>query len=349
MSEGEKDKESRQLLHQHGHGHHRSDQREGWGQRWCWCFVSVLFVALVVLVLMAVSLYYSDDTEADITRKYSPGDTHLVSYSSTFCKSLSVRSDQLDMSLYLLDKAPNLSARHNFTLLQVYDSDAESYNYEDFYLYPGSVFTLDDATVVKGSTSATFYLIRGSNNFLSWKRYHSDEYAIHVVTFSDKASGHYTYSVSKEDRYYFAFTSKSDCTIRAEMTFNRTEYAVTASDIVRQCSVNITNNVSSCSVPVSLSSRNFALLQAPLPYQSLSGVSWNQTNSISNICGTRVWMYVTIVAVPFVCLLVLLVGLFAVCVLCRRSRSRRDGLRSAINDSGEYTSTLGVAPPPYYT
>jgi hypothetical protein len=296
----------------------------------------------VVVLSISFSIRYNDnESNSDIA--FAPGDTRIISYSSTFCDGLSL-SGGYDASstaeLYLLEKKPSLSGPSNDLSVDLY-VDLGSYDYYYYYLHPGSMMNL--TYCLPGGDTLTFALIKGKSNFNSWKNDRDSSHAIKEITVTNPCSSSsewYGYTFTSEDTYYFVFdnTGYDQVYLTATLVLNRTEYLPSSVDIYDSCSTFV---FTSCSVSVPLNSNYVALLEVADIF-----VEDDDTLYYDLSCSPRVWIYVLIVVLPLLFVVVTMTLVLIICIILVRKRSQKYAnlpTAAATEDAG---TTATVGPPP---
>ena len=310
----------------------------------------------MILLIAAFSLNSGSYSNSDYSGEFSPADTRLMDPSSTLCQGLALNSDKgHGASLYLLNKEPALDARNNFSLSQSYSIRNAEFKYVKFYLHPGSEFKLTSCSPHSGLV--TLYVIQGARNYHKWANAYSasSRHTVDEFNFNNCGSSSlpHTFTVNTGDQYYFVFYNDASTTsVKANMTFDRTEYTFDQSTVVSNCSVS--KSLSSCSVPISFKNHLSLLVQtAPLS----SGDTWDDNIGVDTSCQARVLFYVVITVVPFagVALLLLLVMALCLVVFKKKKQSNYPPIGSQpINGRGKEETAdtdplVPSAPPPMYT
>ena len=170
----------------------------------------VTAVAMFLLVGFILGLVFGIRTSTDSTPEprvpdvlFSYGDTRIVSFGSFFCDEITLVEIELSrttVNLYLITDTPPLTVQNNFTII----SSLTSTRYWRYYLYPNSNFT----TLVRGSGSVTFYLIKGRSNFQQYNPLEPSTIKA-LTSFSTPCSlqfsHQFSFKVQAEDEYYFVY------------------------------------------------------------------------------------------------------------------------------------------------
>lgn len=292
---------------------HRANRREIYFVSGCLTFIItaaiLLFGLLAVFGLLGQVNFPSRTLN---TYNSTPGDTHIISYSSTYCNELTVSDTEPDSSLYLLKSKPPLSGPvNNFTARPPSTVKADTYQYLKFHLYAGSKLVMKYC--LNGtSTPVTFSLVKGSGTWGRWKDDKSSHYKISFPINNTCSEGNKTllYNFTSTDYYYYAFDNLSpltDSRIEVTLLLQRTEYVAAENNTIEKCY--------ECGVPYR--SHYVALLSVdndPYSFNSNSNIH------VGVFCQPRVWVYVLIVLIP---LLFLEVTVYSLCVLCDCTRRRR--------------------------
>jgi len=319
----------------------------GWG----WGIGGLVF-AVIIVVAVSMSIRYTggqNSTDSD----YAPGDTRIVSHSSIFCQSLTLRdTSSTAATLYLLREKPQLTGRDSFTVPESYSIDPGNENHLYYYLYPGSQFSV--STCLSSGTLASFYLIKGTHNFNKWSDDASSYYALHhfdITSLCSQGRKNYTFSFSSEDQYYFVLYNPNPfyyatVGIEATFTFDRVLYQPVNSTIVDSCQAGGQGPLS-CTRDVPYQSNYTALIVVDSPPTTTP----EENISIDTSCGARVWIYVVITVVPVLFVALCIIGIVVACVLVKK---RRKKVYEPLNTPPKATANLGsgnevpaYAPPPF--
>ena len=280
----------------------------------------MLFLITFIIVLsVSLSIRYNDyDSNSD--NAFAPGDTRILSYSSSFCDGLTLSGDD-SATLYLLRSTPPLSGpTNNFSTKFEADNPADSYKYLYYYLYPGSKMEM---TYCLSGTSGplTFALIKGKSNFNSWEDDGNSYHTLTQFTVSNPCSqsiAKFPFVFTSEDTYYFVFDNLRlrSVSLNATLVLNRTEYLPNQVSIYDSCNILLYGQ---CSVSVPYRSGYVALLEVNSddtgePDSNLH-YSWS--------CNPRVWIYVLIVLLPLLFVLVTMLIVLTVCIMYVRKRSQK--------------------------
>ena len=280
----------------------------GWG-----CVIGIIIFDLIIIATVIMSIRFSGN-RLDTKNDYAPGDTRIVSHSSIFCQSLTLRdTSSTAATLYLLREKPQLTGHDNFTNPERYSIAPGDENHLYYYLYPGSQFSVSTC-LTKSGTVASFYLIKGTGNFSSWSDDTSSDYALHsfyITSVCSQGKTNYSYSFSSEDQYYFVLynpSSSSTVRIHATFVFDRVLYQPINGTIADSCQAGGSGQPlwgqPSCKLSVPYLSSYTALIVVDsantIPEEDIP---------IHTSCGTRVWVYVMIGVVPTLFLFLCFIGI----------------------------------------
>ena len=309
-----------------------------------------MFAVVVVLVIVAISVRYTGDENASSSVPYyAPGDTMLLSYSSSFCESLTLTdASAVRATLYVLNKKPPLSGFNSFDVSINQTINRDEYSHWMYYLYPGSNLTLDACVV---SQSLTFYVVRGQSNFEDWEDYPRSGYSEESVVIStlckDGKLNRRFYFNKRADNYYFPFDNFGtvSSTLAGALHFERPEYNITDErTIVKRCEAGGTLS-SSCSIDIPLSSSYYVLLVVDPPQDG----DWSKNINIDWSCNPRVWLYVVVVLTPllFSVLCIVVIAIACWCVKTRRWKRYQplSDPSEAANPQPQYEPAPATAPP----
>ena len=320
---------------------YRYRRYRGWG----WGIGGLAFMVILIVVICSISIRYSGGQEGS-DNYYAPGDTRIVSYNPAFCQSLTLKdTSSTGATLYLLKEKPVLTGSDNFTITQQYNIQPIYEHHLYYYLHQGSDVS-GTMCLISGTTSK-FYLIKGTNNFNHWK---DDGHSSNTLVYFDitapcGSNRTFTYSITREDQYYFVFYNPSYSTnsvVGGTLTFNRALYQIAnQNDIVDSCFAG--GRSSTCTLDVPFQSNYTALIIVD------SSESMDDSISIDTSCGARVWMYAVITVVPVLFVVLCIIGTVVTCTLVKRHRQKKyeplnDPPTATAADLG--TGGLATEPPP---
>ena len=163
----------------------------------------VLGIVLTLLIVPVTVSYKKNCSSSSLV--LSPGDTRIVSRSSTLCQALGatlsgvisdssmtamtainsfVSNSSYTSSMYFLSNTPALSVNNSFVIssspmpVAVLAGD---YTYWSFHLYPGSKYSL--TACLSSGYSVTYYVIKGTSNYNSWVKTPSIQNAYMEILF----------------------------------------------------------------------------------------------------------------------------------------------------------------------
>lgn len=321
-------------------------------------------MTLLLVLVLILPLRYSSPVEDNEHNDeiYAPVDTAIISFSYTFCDSLSLLSpdadfDAIEAKLYLLSAMPELGKENKAGFYREI-SLTDNYEYWRMFLYPGSK-TSYSACFIQSST-VVFYLVKGKVNYERWRFGHSSSH-IHQqninVSCEENDNVTFTFEVEEEDNYYFIFVSELTSSVTGvTFDFERVLYDVSNSSslVISECSIVLNDSSTSCQVGVPLSSKTIALLE--LDSLVPDPMEWDASIRVRVECSTRVWLYVVIALSA--CVLVGLLGLAAfILYLYCCGQGNEGGSRQAPQDepqdedshliTGHDKNPVYDAPPPY--
>ena len=325
----------------HGGGHHGGGRYRRtifwgppivwWGYGWrspyywearAWCrIVAAFVVAIVVIIILIITVVAARYDNNTVSLSYlSPGDTRLVSPSSTLCESTTLNNPASTVSLtvYLLQNKPALSARNNFTVTRQFSVGYREYQYWSFYLYPGSIYTLSSCLV---SGAIKYYIIKGKSSFDSWVSSLNGS-AYSSILYSDQCRGTNRIgglTFNSEDEYYFVFYNDFFTTVTVKMTlnFNGAEYMPQSGGVVDSCTAPPT---STCSLTIPYNSDYWVLVETSPP----SDGQWDANVNAGTSCNARVWVYVVMVLAPLIGIILIVATTIRVCCCGSNDTQRGD-------------------------
>ena len=254
-------------------------------------------------------------------KQFAPGDTRILSYSSSLCDGLTLSGSE-EATLYLLQKKPALSGPNNtLTVNAPNEISYDTYRYLYYYLHYGSQFTMTyciDATSLP-TPYFKFDLIKGSDNFNDWKDdgdIFYTEQEIYIGNLCSSGEDINAYNITSDDTYYFVFdnTGNTNVPLKATLMFNRTEYLPNSVPIQDSCSI----FTGSCSVSVPYNSDDIALIEV-----GSNGLDPKDNVSFTIDCNPRASVYVLIVLLPLLFVVIVMIIVITLCVFYARKRSQR--------------------------
>lgn len=220
--------------------------------------------------------------------------------------------------------------------------------YYYYYFHLGSQFTISACIRARNhnSSSATFYLLEGSQEFDKWEKNPQFEGYKHSFKIASSCSSRFdisniTYEVTAEDYYYLAFRNNGNVSIilEIELSVLNTHYKIkNRSSIIETCSnVSSWEHVSLCSVDVPLSS---AIAYMTIQPNKDHGVRyWDSELYIHTTCMARYWMYAVIsVAIAFAVTCAL--NFAMVCIYVTLCKNKKKKLRVFVETSSDPTTPL---------
>ena len=285
---------------------------------WSRVGVVILIVILIIVIAAVVATRHEERVLASETY-LSPGDTRLVTPSTTLCQGTTLNnpSSTVSATIFLLHSKPLLGELNNFTVSKQFKISSQDYQFWSFYLYPGSTYTLSSCLE---SGSVYYYVIKGRSNLNSWL---GDLYSskLSFLHYSDQCNSVTNRTASQtftsEDEYYFVFYNNYHLTssIRMTLTFNRVGYLPRTGGVLDFCTAPPS---SSCSLAIPYASDVTCLVETSPP----SDGRWDANDvNVRATCDPRVWVYVVSVLVPLVGLAASVAGIIAVYCCCVRKMS----------------------------
>ena len=273
---------------------------------------------IVIMVVIAVPVGITQNRPPDVPTFYSPGDSRILSYGSTFfCAGITLtdRSARVDSTLYLISDAPPLTDQNNFTFTSSLTLADNIYQYWNYYLYPNSNFTTELCTR-PNSTGGVFYLIKGRSTFQSWISGPTTDLALgffSIANFPCSGPKHqFWFPVETEDEYYFVYYNHARgdsrlpfLRLNLTISIDRFQYSTSTLNSVANCSTSTTGK---CSLTVPYGSNYRALIVTDIP----DSPDWEENVKINLHCIARGWAYAVVVLVPIVSV----VGCIAALVVC---------------------------------
>ncbi len=301
-------------------------------------------VVIIVIVITASLSIRSSHSSASNNHgsTYPSRDTGLVGYSNKFCDRLTIKgngdtAEQVMLTLYLLKSMPTVTKQEFITITNRRLDLFDSYEYWFFHLLPKSKIEIN--ACMKGSSSATFYLLKGVNNFADYDNDDYYRYERKIPFSGDCTTKLLSYDVHSNDQYYLIFEkNRGSASFDVSINITQVLYVVLPNIIVNNCSVPLDSD-ESCNVPVAYSSNYTKALLQLEPKGQL--VDWDASNVVHVKCHPRGWLYALIClsAAGGVALIVVLVS--AVLFVMHR-RGKKKSSRS--NDTVEVRSDPPITP-----
>ena len=205
--------------------------------------MAVGMIIAIILIVIVIGVRYDKYNEKGALHM-TPGDTRLITYSSRFCKSLTLKNTGLpnnfNTTLVTVGTKPELSASATDFQITVNDLTLNYglYQFWRFYLYPGSTFGL--TSCILNGQGMELDIVRG-RYFDAWLKapgsYQHLERKFTITTLCSSGtmqSNNYTFD--SEDKYYFAFIGINDDNegINATLDFTSPEYVIKT--VIDSCS-----------------------------------------------------------------------------------------------------------------
>ena len=224
---------------------------------------------IVIMVTIAVPVGITQNRPPDVPIFYSPGDTRILSYESTFfCAGITLtdQSARVGSTLHLISDTPLLNDRNNFTVSSSLTLAKNIYRYWNYYLYPNSNFTTELCTR-PNSADGVFYLIKGRSTFQSWISGPTTDLAIgffSIANFPCSGPKHqFSFPVETEDEYYFVYYNRARedslpfLRLDVIISVERFQYSISGLNSIANCSISSTGE---CSLTVPYNSNYQALI-----------------------------------------------------------------------------------------
>ena len=266
--------------------------------------VFILFGAAVIGIPVGVGVA-SQRPKSDIaTNFYSPGDSRLIHLSSFFCERVhfSIKSKATGAAFFLVDSAPPLTDRNNFTInsndtLSMNDS---FYHFWQYHLHPNSSMTMNVCTDCS-RVILDIYVIKGNENINRWGDDPGRNYTEVSQNVSDVCpiKSSLMYTAVEEDEYYFIIHNTFDRLVLyydVTLQVERFEYESPPTDVNSTaqdyCAISSGGNCA-LEIPYSTGSQR-VLVVTTIP----ENVDWSENIDIQISCSRRHWAYAVVVLVP---------------------------------------------------
>uniref|UniRef100_A0A1X7VTW5 E3 ubiquitin-protein ligase APD1-4 middle domain-containing protein n=1 Tax=Amphimedon queenslandica TaxID=400682 RepID=A0A1X7VTW5_AMPQE len=351
--------------HWGGHRHHHHHRHYGYRPTGVWWYGgggyygyrrgriifwgSSLVVTCIIIIAVTLSVRFSTGGEDE--KYFTPGDTRIHSFSSFFCSGLQVGVPGLPSGstghAYLIDTVPPLSEKNMVNFTKYFGLNSGEFEYWHYYLYKGSNISYS-ACVSEDShaTSFSFYIVKGTSKFSSWKDEPTKSKAVssvYVATSCDQGFNYLTYSIKDEDHYYLAYSHTASYNLRGmqNIIIERFEYSAPNTSL-SSCEL---SNDNTCTLSVGFSAKkNKGLVILPIP----SNIDWDSTlYKVMFKCSPQAFGYVIITLVPLAFVFIVLFVIIIFCVYrAKKSSSKPVGVQGA-SDETEKTPLHTDQPPPY--
>ena len=302
--------------------------------------ISLLAVALIILIVPVTISYQSKG--APISLVLSPGDTRILSRSSTLCQGSTLSGGSalgtVNSSMYFLSNTPTLNAANSFVISsEAFVGSSGDYQFWSFHLYPGSKYLV--SACLSLGYSVQYIVVKGTKNYNKWVKTPSSQsaYGNFVLYVLNSCSGYNmtaNFNFTSEDDYYFIFynSNPTPASVRVTFSFYRPEYSPQSGSIISNCT---TTSFSSCSLDIPYNSDYIILLVTSPP----SDGDWSANVDITSSCAARAWVYV-VIEFSTVALLVLSALLVAACIFRDRIK------RMCSGGMGMFQSRMPITPSP---
>lgn len=294
----------------------------------CCCTAAAGIVAALA-VLTVIGVRYGRFNEKAALHM-TPGDTRLISYSSRFCESLTLKNTGLpnnfNTTLVTVRSKPELSVNAT-TSITVIDLTLSYglYQFWRFYLYPGSTIGLR-ACILNGK-GMELDIVRG-RKFGAWlKAPGSYQHLEKKFTITTKCSSgtmqSNNYTFEAEDEYYFAFIGLTDNSagINGTLDFTSPEYAINET-FIDSCSTGRQSvHGHSCTISVPYHSDSYGLIL--VEDISLGTYASSAAVDVEWTCNPRVWLYAIIVISPATFVVLLFSAIVTACWCAKTKRSSK--------------------------
>ena len=308
----------------------------------------MIIFSILSIIIISVSLRAIPNGR--ISPIFSPGDTRIVSYgSSFFCAGITLtdQSTSVGSSLYLITDTPSLTDENNFTIVEnelaITDNN---YRYWSYYLYPNSEFTLELCTL-PDSAGGVFYLIKGKTRFDEWVEEPTTDIAVGFFSIRSlpcsEPKHRFTFRAKYEDDYYLVYFNNRlypnlpFLQLNLTMSFHRFEYSIDDIDSVANCSVATTGE---CTIAVPYNSNYRALIVTDIP----ENPDWEENVAVDWRCVDRAWAFATVILVPMAAVATCIGTMFALmfCRLVKRGWFKYHDTTS--NEPVDETKAPGLPP-----
>ena len=294
---------------------------------------------------LVFGLYFGPESEdLGYPNTYGLNDTFLPAYSHYFCQELQAESsgtklpnDVSSAALYLVKGHPSLTDHEIFNFSGTASPKYPTYN--DLSISLNKDSSVSFKVCYKKSDQqydATFYLVKGSNNYYNWRQKPSNsKLAIKAEHLTSQCQT-ISYTVQEYGVYYFAFYSDSLSTrLSVDYQFDRTVYHIPDDDIMQRCSF-LLDAASKCSITLPVSSGYTAVLSlsTTLPIDYTDGAD------IQLDCQPRAWLYaVVVLCAVFFTVLVSAALLVCMYFVVKKLRQSNSAYTSLVHEA-TYTSSM---------
>ncbi len=230
---------------------------------------------------------------------FSPNESRVLNYSSTWCSSVTVESTpSVGEKLLWWKESPMVSDHDSFNIIRHIEVLHNTIHYYKFHLYPGSHVNVTACAVVKGGIDIAIILaIRGESHFEKWQNSAYMDYSLvdssfKVTDLCDNSSElhHLISKVSNEDDYYLVFyTPVREIMIEVSFQFYRTKLSI--SDSLDYCI--ITDGIL-CYLDISSKQNYSFVVSVDSPKWTNKDSEWLRSYSVTLKCHDRYSLYYNI-------------------------------------------------------
>lgn len=325
------------MVHGSGHVHHAHTAvvygYDGWGTYYlrrrlvgCVCFW-IWFVIVIIIAGSSVgSTVGTSGSSGAGSLQYYYEQTSIVGIDVNFvCSTLQLKYNGYNpdgtADLYALSEPPMLSAGPNITLESSYSMYVYTYESWSYYMYEGTVASLDVCHISSGQSAAKLLMIRGKRNFNNWKLYNTDTYAYQTYDIPD-CQNHFvnmfTVPQGSSDVWYVVLdsTDADSTSYEVDILLYTQQYQIEGQYILNLCSVNYVFD--SCTIPASNGATYLLSVGSP-------GFNYDYTDTVKIKCSciTNAGILAAVIVGPIVFVMIVITILTIILVCCCLKRKKK--------------------------
>jgi hypothetical protein len=223
--------------------------------------------------------------------------------------------------LYALSKPPMLSAGPNITLESYSSLYVYKYKSWSYYMYEGTVASLDVCHISSGQSTAKLLMIRGKSNFNNWKLYDTDTYVYQKYDILDCRQNfvnRFTVPQGSSDVWYVVLdsTDADSTSYEVDILLYTQQYQIEGQYILNLCSVNYVFD--SCTIPASNGATYLLSVGSP-------GFNYDYTDTVKIKCSciTNAGILAAVIVGPIVFVMIVITILTIILVCCCLKRKKK--------------------------
>ena len=323
------------MVHGSGHVHHAHTAvvygYDGWGTYYyrrrlvgCVCFWIWFVIVIIITGSIVGSTVGTRGSSGTGSLQYYYEQTSIVGKDVNFvCPILQLEysrdgygiNTEGTADLYALSEPPILSAGPNITLESYSSLYVYKYKSWSYYMYEGTVASLDVCHISSGQSTAKLLMIRGKSNFNNWKLYNTDTYVYQKYDIPDCQHhfvNRFTVPQGSSDVWYVVLDAGTDADSTphdVDILLYTQQYQIKDQYVLDHCRVSAFSAL--CTIPAS-NGATYALSVGP------PGHSHDYTNTVKLKCSciTNTGILAAVIVCPVVFLIIVTTILTIILVCC---------------------------------